>query len=433
MPSQSIVDRSRMLGLWDTTGLWANLGISLLLPVAAAFALLPGRPLSVTVLAIVVGAVIGATLLGLGAAAGAREGVPAMVLMRGLFGRRISALPTVFNVVQCVGWATFEIMIIGSVAARALDAPFWPFALAAGVLATMMAVRPLGAIRLLARYLVWVALAVVAYLFVRVLSHPVPPPAGPGTASFWSAVDVVIALPVSWFPLAADYTRHVRGARTAFAGTAVGYGAATIAFFLLGVLALAAYGRSGLDVIDALLAVPLGVVAVLVLLVVEVDEAFANIYSTAESTRNLTARVDRRVLAVAVGILSTLLALAFDVTAYEPFLFLIGAVFVPLIGVFLVAYHLPRSRWDVSDTAPARPALLLPWAAGFAAFQLTLPTQLTSTGAGWTTWWAQRQQDLGIDPANGWSASLVGLAVAGALTTLILLPAQLRRRSGRLP
>ena len=137
----------RSLGLGDSLGLWGNLGISLLLPVAAAFVVLPGRPLLITFFAIVVGAVIGSVLLGFGAAAGAREGVPAMVLLRGLFGRRISYLPTVLNVIQCVGWATFEIVIIAEAASRALNLPRWPFVLGAGALATLMAVRPLGAVR----------------------------------------------------------------------------------------------------------------------------------------------------------------------------------------------------------------------------------------------------------------------------------------------
>ena len=140
----------RTLGLRDSLGLWGNLGISLLLPVAATFVVLPGRPLGVTLLAIVVGAVIGSVLLGLGAAAGAREGVPGMVLLRGLLGRHASALPTVLNLVQCIGWATFEIVIIAEAASRALDAPRWPFVLAAGALATLMALRPLGAVRVLA-------------------------------------------------------------------------------------------------------------------------------------------------------------------------------------------------------------------------------------------------------------------------------------------
>jgi purine-cytosine permease-like protein len=162
-----------------------------------------------------------------------------------------------------------------------------------------------------------------------------------------------------------------------------------------------------------------------------VDEAFANIYSTAVSGQNFSGRLDRRILAVGVGAVATLLALTFDIAAYEAFLFLIGAVFVPLVGVFIVAYYLlPRGAWDVSNTAPARPLLLLPWAAGFVSYQLTLPTFIDGAGHGWTAWWTARQHDLGIDPSNGWSASLVSLAVAMVLTALVWLPA-LRRHQRR--
>ena len=69
-----------------------------------------------TILAIVVGAVIGSVLLGVGVAAGAREGVPAIVLLRGPRGYRLSYLPTVLNVAQRVGWATFEIVVIDEAA-----------------------------------------------------------------------------------------------------------------------------------------------------------------------------------------------------------------------------------------------------------------------------------------------------------------------------
>jgi nucleobase:cation symporter-1, NCS1 family len=422
----------RRLGVRDGLGLWGNLGISLLLPVAAVYVVVPGGSLVVTMAAVVVGAAIGSALLGAGAAAGAREGVPAMVLLRGLLGRRTSYLPTALNLLQCVGWATFEVLVIAESAARALGTPRWPWVLVAGGLATLMALRPLGAVRLLSRYAVWASIAAIAYLFVRALSSPLHPITEPGAASFWTAVDIVVALPVSWFPLAADYTRHARSGRAAFTGSAVGYGTATVVMFALGVVALAAYGRGGMDVVGALLAVPLGLLALLLLVVLELDEAFANIYSTAISAQNIAGRIDRRVLALAVGAVATLLALTFDITAYEAFLFLIGAVFVPLVGVFVVAYFvLPRGAWDVSETAPARPLLLLSWAAGFVAYQLTLPTSLAGPGAGWTAWWTARQADLGIDPANGWSASLVSLAVAAVLTAAVCLPGAARaRRAG---
>jgi NCS1 family nucleobase:cation symporter-1 len=424
---------ARTLGLRDSLGLWGNLGVSLLLPVAAVYVVLPGRPLVETIGAVVVGAAIGALLLGVGAAAGAREGVPAMVLLRGLLGRRTSWLPTAFNLVQCVGWATFEIVIIAEAASRVLDAPRWPFVLGAGVLATLMALRPLGVVRVLARYAIWAAVVAIGYLFVEVLAEGLPELTDGAATSFWTAADIVIALPISWFPLAADYTRHVRSGRAAFAGASVGYGLATVVMFTLGVLALAAYGSSGLDVVDALLAVPLGALAVLVLVAVELDEVFANLYSTAVSAQNVVPRADRRVLAVVVGTVATVLALTFDIAAYEPFLFLIGAVFVPLVGVFGVAYALtPRGAWDTSDTARARPVFLLPWAAGFVAYQLTLPTWFSGPGSGWTAWWTARQADFGIDPANGWSASLISLGAAAVLTALLCGPAALRgRRAAR--
>ena len=408
-------------GLRDTVGLWGNLGISLLLPVAAAFVVLPGRPLGVTVLAIVVGAVIGGLLLGMTAAPAARERVPAMMLLRGLLGRRVSGLPTALNIVQCIGWATFEIVVIAESASRALHTLRWPIVLAAGVLATAMAVRPLGVMRVLARYAVWLALAVTAYLFLRVLSHP-SHQVTEGASSFWSAVDVVIALPVSWFPLAGDYTRHARTPRAALVGAATGYGLATIGMFTLGVLALAAYGTTGLDVIGSLLAVPLGVLALLLLVAVELDEVFANIYSTAISAQNFAGRVDRRGLAIIVGVVSTALALVVDVTSYEAFLFLIGAVFVPLAGVLVVAYYLvPRGAWDTSDRATGKPEYLLAWAAGFAAYQLTLPTYFDGTAGAWTHWWAERQADLHISATNGLSASLVSLTVASILAAGLAL------------
>src|SRR5687767_3864994 len=92
---------ARELGLVDQLVLWGNLGVSLLLPVTATFILLPGMSLLAALVAIAVGTVIGNVLLGLAAAPGAATGAPAMVLLRGVFGRRGSYVPTGFNLAQC--------------------------------------------------------------------------------------------------------------------------------------------------------------------------------------------------------------------------------------------------------------------------------------------------------------------------------------------
>jgi putative hydroxymethylpyrimidine transporter CytX len=344
-----------------------------------------------------------------------------MVLLRGLFGRRGSYPPTLLNLVQCVGWATYEIWVISVAAHGVYDRlPRWVYVLAAGGVATAMALRPLGSVRLLKRIAVVAVVACSAYFLIETLRRPLGPLTAGSWTGFWTSTDLVIALPVSWIPLVADYSRFSRTGRAAFGATAVGYAASSAVFFLLGVLALRAYADAGADVVGALLAVPAGAVALCILAVDEVDEGFANIYSTATSAQNIAPRVDRRLLALAVGGLATVLALAVDGNAYEPFLFLIGAVFVPLAATLLVDYYLIRrgQPYRVDDAAPARWMMAVPWLAGFVAYQLTTPTVL-DRWPGWAGFWARGQDALGISPTNGFSASVASFAVAAALTALV--------------
>ena len=405
----------RTLGLWDQLALWGSLGVSLLLPVTAVFLLAPGMALGAALVAILVGTVLGNVLLGLSAVPGAETGAPAMVLFRGLFGRRGSYVPTALNLLQCIGWSTFEIVIIAESADRVIGGGWrWPIVLVAGVVATSMAIRPLAFVRVLKRFLVWVVLASTAYLFYEVLRHDLPGLTDGTWDGFWPAVDLVAALSVSWMPLAADYTRQARSGKEAFWGAAVGYGVTSAAFFVLGVLVVVSVG--GKDVIGSLLAIPAGTIALFVLAVDEVDEAFANIYSTAVSAQNIVPRVDRRVLAVAVGGLATVLALVFDIQQYESFLYLLGSVFVPLFAVFIVDYYVLRRRqWDVSETAPGRWAMLLPWLAGFVAYQWVNPG-----GVGWwSRWWVARRDDLGVHPPSWLGATICSFAVAALLTAVV--------------
>ena len=413
----------RPLGFLDQTALWGHLGISLLLVVAGTFVLapdpsLPALSLAGAIVAIAVGAVLGNLLLGLGAQAGAETGAPAMVLVRGLLGRKGSWVPTGANIAQNLGWATVEIMVIAAAVGRLLSPSWRPVAVVAtGVAATLMALRPLGVVRgYLKRVAGWVVLASTAYLFVQVLRRPLPPIGQGSWSAFWKATDIVIALPISWLPLAADYSRHSRTPRAAFGGAAVGYGLATVAFFLLGVLATAG-DLAGDDVIASLLALPAGTVALLILVIDEVDEVFANVYSTVVSAQNLNPGLDRRWAAPVVGGTATVLALVFDdYVAYESFLLLLGSVFVPLFAAFVVDYYLVRRRsWDVSEDAPTRWVMLVPWIAGFVTYKLVNPGLVSW----WQRFWIARQGDLGFVPPSWTSASLLSFAVAAVLTLVV--------------
>src|SRR4051812_14464499 len=148
---EPVPERLRVLGIFDGFLLWSNLSVSLLVIVAGAFLVLPAAELGLALSlpealgAIVAAAVAGNLLLALGGLIGADARVPTMVLMRAPLGRRGSYLPTALNVVQCLGWSVFELIIIAT-GASALSQQvlgfgglaFWKILF--GVVATALAV-----------------------------------------------------------------------------------------------------------------------------------------------------------------------------------------------------------------------------------------------------------------------------------------------------
>ena len=118
-----------------------------------------------------------------------------------------------------------------------------------------------------------------------------------GGLSFWAAVDIVIAMPISWLPLVCDYSRFARRPAPAFWGTTLGYLVANVWFYALGALIVlgmrtSAEPKAFVEAI-ALLAGPL---ILLVLLADETDEAWADLYSCAVSIQNVLPRVSARAL-----------------------------------------------------------------------------------------------------------------------------------------
>ncbi len=420
----------RALRLVDQLGLWGNLGVSLLGFTGAIFVLVPiaepGMSLGAAVTALLIGTALGTLGVAAAAVPGARTGAPSMVLLRGLFGTRPSYLPTVLNILQLVGWTTFELVTIGTAMHQlAGDIPRWVYVLAAGVLTTLLALRPLGWIRVLRKYVTVAVVVALGYLFVQLLRHPLPAFGHGSWNGFWIAVDTVIAVSVSWVPLASDYSRHARSARQAFTGVLVGYSITQIACYALGLVTLVTVAQHDPDRIFAsFMAVPLGTVAFGVLAIRELDQSFADTYSTAVSVQNFRPRWDRRVLALVVGTTATICALALNISDYENFLILIGSVFVPLLGVLVVDYFLvSRSRWNLGDDVRPRWSTLLPWALGFCAYQLINPGSISW----WSGAWGHVQSWLHLTPATWMSASLVSFLVAAVAT----LPAGLVRRPKR--
>jgi purine-cytosine permease-like protein len=220
--------RERKLGFLDFLVLWGSLG-SWLLVMLAGTLLVPGLGLGAALVAIVVGTLLGNLLLLVPAAIGSAYGVPTMVALRPTLGIRGSYLPSFVNVVQLVGWTAFELIIMATAASAITDrvlggSTYGAWLLILGLLCTGLAIGgPLVVVRVwLERFGVWLLLATTAYLTYYLLSHYslsvlMAQPAS-GDLPFPLAVDLVIALPLSWVPLAANYNRFSRSTRAASLG-----------------------------------------------------------------------------------------------------------------------------------------------------------------------------------------------------------------------
>jgi putative hydroxymethylpyrimidine transporter CytX len=356
---QPVPPDQRRLSAFDLGVLWGDLGVGLLVLQAGAL-LVPGLGATEALGATLVGSLIGVLLLAIAAYVAADAGVPTMVLTRAALGLRGSALPTVLNVVQLLGWTSFEILVMAQFADAIVSRlfgvsayPFWAFVFA--VFCTALALGgPLVVVRQwLEKFGVWAMLAttvaLVGLLVARgdlgsVLAMP-----GTGDLGFWLGVDIVVSLPVSWFPLIADYNRFARSRSASFWGTFVGYFLANVSFFGLGLLFVLALHTDVAHLNDALVgflggSALLGLVALIIILADETDEGFANIYSTAVSTQNLLARVPQRALVIAYGVIGFLLAVLLRNADYEWFLLLIGSFFVPLLGLVAADYFVVRGR-----------------------------------------------------------------------------------------
>lgn len=370
----------------DLAVLWTDLSVGLLVMVTGAL-LVPSLGLARATLAIAIGSVLGSALLAIVGRIGQVEGAASMALLRPTLGTRGSAVPSLLNLLQLVGWTSVEFWAMASVADAASRAAFgWSdrglWLVAVAVACTALAVA--GPVTVVRRWLERVGgpvlLLAAAWITARVLTAgdlgALWATPGSGGMPFWLAVDLVAVMPISWLPLVADYTRLARTDARAFAGTFVGSTVGTAWCYLLGVLLVLVAGATpdlgGIG--GAIVAVAGGGVLIVALLVGETDNAFANLYSAGMSARNVRPGWSQRATVIAVAAIATALASAFTLERYEVFLLLIGSVFVPLAGAFLGDRVAARGRRDGSPPPAWRPVALLPWAAGFVLYHWSVPT-----------------------------------------------------------
>ncbi|MEN3185170.1 MAG: putative hydroxymethylpyrimidine transporter CytX [Atribacterota bacterium] len=300
---------------------------------------------------ILVGHLIGNVPFALGGVLGSDWGIPSMVSTRLAFGAKGSYLASILNVVQLLGWTAVMVIIC----ARSTDlimqslfhfSNFRLWILLAGLVSTFWALIEtewwkwmqriaVGALAVLSGLMTYVALRSVSWSTLIAFPRESTLPLGMG-------LDLVIAMPISWLPLVADYARFARNTKGAFWGTFLGYFIASSWMYTVGLIS--ALATKNPDPLPGMVSMGLGVAALFVVLFSTFTTTFLDIYSAGVSFLNLFPRLRGRWVTILFGLGGTILALIFPMEEYEKFLLFIGAIFVPLFAVVLFDYFLVRRR-----------------------------------------------------------------------------------------
>ena len=398
-----VSDEQRVFNWYAHASLWFSLGVGLLVIQIGAY-LVPGMGTQSALLAIVIGSLLGAGLLAWVAKIGCDSGLSSAGLMHQVFGSAFARLPVLLNIVQLIGWTTFELVVMrdGTLAMAgdsAWSSPLLTTLVWGAVLTLLMTSSMLGLVRsFVSRFglpLVVLSLLWLSWQFLELLQAQ-------GLQAFWekpstgemgflSAVDLVIAMPVSWLPLIADYARHGKNGRSAMSGSWFGYAIANIWCYALGVMVVSVSAPDA-NLVNTLLLAQGGLLALGLILLDEIDNAYGDVYSAAVNSHSLWSGLSARAWGLGIAVLCTVLAVFLPMHSLEPFLLMLSSVFVPLFGVILgrlgissAVAHSHKVDWAAAGA----------WLAGVAVFHAcaqfapqwgsALPSLCVTLLLGWLT------------------------------------------------
>ena len=300
--AQAIGAHERRFGVLDHTALWFSMGVGLLVMQVGA-SLMPALSAREALLAIVAGSLLGAGLLAWVASLGARHGLSSSALIGSALGRSFALLPVGLNVLQLLGWTAFELVVMrdGSAALlqrMGLGSTWSSYAITLVWGALLIALAAGSMVGLVRRFVSRFGLPLVVLSLIWLSWQFGQRLAAQGFAAWWNkpgaggmtalqALDLVIAMPVSWLPLVADYARYGRSARGTLGGTWLGYAVANLWCYGLGVVVLAT-APADTDLIATMLLAQGGLIALGFILIDEVDNAYGDVHSGAVSAHFLS-------------------------------------------------------------------------------------------------------------------------------------------------
>ncbi|MDR3200478.1 MAG: permease [Spirochaetales bacterium] len=331
-------------------------------------------------LTILVGHIIGCCLFAFGGYISFSRNENAMDSVVFSLGRGGGRFVALCNVVQLLGWTIVMIVQAGSAITGILPGvPYMPAALSLSVCVLVWAFifgSPAGWINNIV-----VALLVVlcAALFAEaVQGDTVFAPGGGGSMAL--AIELSIAMPVSWLPLVGDYSRKAGTPLCAAGMPFIGYFAGSVLMYVFGMYISIAGGG---DIFTFIASSRFRIPACGVVLFSTLTTAFLDLYSAAVSFTQFVKTKTERLPILVIGLAAAVISVIFPAERYgaflEEFLMSIGMVFVPVYTVVFLDFLAKRPRAEKAFP----PVRIFTALAGMAAYrfftqyEIWIPTVLS--------------------------------------------------------
>ena len=340
------------------------------------------------IIVIILGSFVGSIIFATAGVLGSQMGTPSMVTVRASFGIRGSYLMSALNYITLLGWTAWMININASAAETIVSLlfsitafPYW--LVICGAACTALSLFRAGVWKWFTRISVTALIAITLAINVVVFSNygwdylSSRPSSG---MPLGIVFDLALIIPLSWAPLAADYNRFARSTKGGFFGSLLGQSSVNAWFFITGLACALAFGMYDPTVyVTQIGGIIFGMLALFVIWFGTVTTTFLDIYSANMSIINISPKIKEWQGSIITGIAGTIIAFLPWLGAFVQFLYLIGALFVPLFAIVLTDYFIMRKGDSPIDdlyslTGKHRhiwgicPAAIISWVVGVAFY-----------------------------------------------------------------
>ena len=371
MKDNGIKETKKGTGILSNSIIWFGAGVSIAEILTGTYF----APLGFAkgILAILIGHVIGCSLLFFAGYIGALSKKSAMdstALSFGKIGAKIFAL---FNVIQLVGWTAIMIYDASLSLNEIFSTQKWVWAVITGLLIILWVIAGITNIGKFS-FGVMIALFVLTIVMCKVVffcGNSSVSAEFQEALSFGQAIELAVAMPLSWLPLISDYTKEAEKPFAATFASSVTYCLVSCWMYIIG-MGLAIL-TSESDIAKIMTAAGLGKIALVIIILSTVTTTFLDAWSAAISFKTIFEKAPEKITAITVTLIGTLAAVLFPMDNITDFLYLIGSIFAPMIAILLADYFILKSDFSEKKLNVSRAVI---WLIGFAVYRLLMLTDL---------------------------------------------------------